>query len=132
VVTNLCELKPYLKPVGRLILSVTGVYGVIAYSVGQRTREIGIRMALGAGRNSVCTLVLREGGWLAMFVVALGVACSVGAATLMPKLLFATPVWDAATLAAVAAVLGAAAMLASYIPAHRAAYGNPVEALRAE
>jgi macrolide transport system ATP-binding/permease protein len=114
------------------ILSVTGVYGVIAYSVGQRTREIGIRMALGAGRDSVCKLVLREAAWLAMLGVALGLACSVGAATLMHKLLFATPAWDAATLAAVAAVLGAAAMLASYIPAIRAAYVNPVEALRAE
>jgi predicted permease len=114
------------------LLSVTGVYGVIAYSVGQRTREIGIRMALGAGRGSVCKLVLREAGWLAMLGVALGLVFSVGAATLMQKLLFATPAWDVATLAAVAAVLGAAAMLASYIPANRAAYVNPVEALRAE
>jgi predicted permease len=114
------------------LLSVTGVYGVIAYSVGQRTREIGIRMALGAGRDSVCKLVLREAGWLAMLGIALGLVCSVGAATLMHQLLFATPAWDVATLAAVAAVLGAAAMLASYIPANRAAYVNPVEALRAE
>jgi predicted permease len=114
------------------LLSVTGVYGVISYSVGQRTREIGIRMALGAGRGSVCKLVLREAGWLATLGVALGLVCSVGAATLMHKLLFATPAWDVATLAAAAAVLGAAAMLASYIPANRAAYVNPVEALRAE
>lgn len=114
------------------LLSVTGVYGVIAYSVGQRTREIGIRMALGAGRGSVRKLVLCEAGWLAILGVGLGLACSVGAATLMQKLLFATPAWDVATLAAVAAVLGAAAMLASYIPANRAAYVNPVEALRAE
>jgi ABC-type antimicrobial peptide transport system permease subunit len=114
------------------LLSVTGVYGVIAYSVGQRTREIGIRMALGAGRGSVRKLVLREAGWLAILGVALGLACSLGVATLMQKLLFATPAWDAATLAAVAAVLGAAAMLASYIPANRAAYVNPVKSLRAE
>jgi macrolide transport system ATP-binding/permease protein len=114
------------------LLSVTGVYGVIAYSVGQRTREIGIRMALGAGRGSVRKLVLREAGWLAILGVGLGLTCSVGAATLMQKLLFATPAWDVATLAAVAAVLGAAAMLASYIPANRAAYVNPVESLRAE
>jgi macrolide transport system ATP-binding/permease protein len=114
------------------LLSVTGVYGVIAYSVGQRTREIGIRMALGAGRGSVRKLVLREAGWLAILGVGLGLTCSVGAATLMQKLLFATPAWDVATLAAVAAVLGAAAMLASYSPANRAAYVNPVESLRAE
>jgi macrolide transport system ATP-binding/permease protein len=114
------------------LLSITGVYGVIAYSVGQRTREIGIRMALGAGRGSVRKLVLREAGWLVILGVGLGLTCSVGAATLMQKLLFATPAWDVATLAAVAAVLGAAAMLASYIPANRAAYVNPVESLRAE
>ena len=115
-----------------LLLSVTGVYGVIAYSVGQRTREIGIRMALGAGRGSVCKLVLREAGWLAMLGVALGLTCSVGAATLIHKLLFATPALDWATLATVAAVLGAAALLASCIPANRAACVDPVEALRAE
>jgi macrolide transport system ATP-binding/permease protein len=114
------------------LLSITGVYGVIAYSVGQRTREIGIRIAVGAGRNSICNMVLREVGWLALLGIAFGLACSVGAGTLMRKLLFATPAWDVATLASVAAVLGAAAMLASYIPAHRAAHVNPVEALRTE
>lgn len=71
-------------------------------------------------------------GFFRTLGVALGLASSVGAAALMRKLLFATPAWDAATLTAVAAVLGAAAMLASYIPAIRAAYVNPVEALRAE
>jgi macrolide transport system ATP-binding/permease protein len=89
-------------------------------------------MALGAGRGSVRKLMLREAGWLAVLGVGLGLACSVCAATLMQKLLFATPAWDVATLAAVAAVLSAAAMLASYIPANRAAYVNPVESLRAE
>ena len=114
------------------LLGVVGLYGVIAYSVSQRTREIGVRMALGAQRRSVCKLVLREAGVLALLGVGLGLLCSVGAATLMRKLLFATAAWDVTTLASVALLLVAAAMLASYIPAHRAASVNPVEALRAE
>ena len=114
------------------LLGVVGLYGVIAYSVSQRTREIGVRMALGAQRGSVYKLVLREAGVLALLGVGLGLLCSVGAATLMRKLLFATAAWDATTLASVALLLVAAAMLASYIPAHRAASVNPVEALRAE
>ena len=114
------------------LLGVVGLYGVIAYSVSQRTREIGVRMALGAQRGSVYKLVLHEAGVLALLGVGLGLLCSVGAATLMRKLLFATAAWDATTLASVALLLVAAAMLASYIPAHRAASVNPVEALRAE
>jgi macrolide transport system ATP-binding/permease protein len=115
-----------------LVLSVVGLYGVIAYSVSQRTREIGVRMALGAQRSSVYQLVMREAGRLTLIGIGLGLICSVGAATLMRNLLFGTAAWDAATLASVAAVLGVSALLASYIPAHRAASVNPVEALRAE
>lgn len=115
-----------------LLLGVVGLYGVVAYSVAQRTREIGVRMALGAPRGSVYALVLKEAGWLAGIGIALGLVSSVGAATLMRKLLFGTAVWDAGTLACVALVLGGAAMLASYLPARRAAGVNPVQALRAE
>jgi predicted permease len=115
-----------------LLLGVVGLYGVIAYSVSQRTREIGVRMALGAQRSSVHNLVMREAGRLTLVGIGVGLVCSVGAATLMRKLLFGTAAWDAATLASVAAVLGASALLASYIPAHRAASVNPVDALRAE
>ena len=115
-----------------LLLSVVGLYGVIAYSVSQRTREIGVRMALGAPRSSVYRLILQEAGWLTLIGVALGLVSSLGAATLMRKLLFGTEAWDAGTLAAVAFLLAGAAMLASYIPARRAAGVNPVEALRAE
>jgi len=115
-----------------LILSVVGLYGVIAYSVAQRTREIGVRMALGASRQSVHTLVLKEAGLLIAIGIALGLISSVTAATLMRKLLFGTAVWDVSTLAGVAALLGAAALVASYIPARRAAGVNPIEALRAE
>jgi macrolide transport system ATP-binding/permease protein len=115
-----------------LLLGTVGLYGVVAYSVSQRTREIGVRMALGAPRGSVYALILKEAGWLTLIGIALGMVCSVAGATLMRKLLFGTEAWDAATLVSVAVVLGGAAMLASYIPARRAAGVNPVEALRAE
>jgi macrolide transport system ATP-binding/permease protein len=115
-----------------LLLSVVGFYGVVAYSVSQRTREIGVRMALGAERGTVCRLILKEAGWLTAFGIILGGTSSLAAATLMRNLLFGIRSWDVPTLAAVAAVLGISALLASYIPARRAASVNPVEALRAE
>ena len=115
-----------------LLLGVVGLYGVVAYSVSQRSREIGIRIALGAQRRSIYRLILREAGWLITFGIAIGVGCSVAAAGLMRGLLFGVRSWDLSTLAAVAGVLSAAAFLASLIPARRAASVNPVEALRAE
>ena len=115
-----------------LLLGVVGLYGVIAYSVSQRTREIGVRMALGAQRGSVYGLILKEAGRLIVVGVTLGLVGSVGAAMLMRKLLFGVPPWDAPTLAVVAIVLAASALLASYIPARRAASVSPVEALRVE
>ena len=115
-----------------LLLGVIGLYGVIAYSVSQRTREIGVRMALGAEPRTVYRLILKEAGWLTAIGIVIGLACSVAAATLMRGLLFGVRTWDVPTLAAVAAVLGVAALLASYVPARRAASVNPVEALRAE
>jgi len=115
-----------------LLLGVVGLYGVIAYSVGQRTREIGVRMALGAQRSSVYRLILNEAGWLIAVGIAAGLICSVVAATLMLKLLFGTQAWDVPTLAAVAAVLAASALLASYIPARRATKVDPMVALRYE
>ncbi len=115
-----------------LLLGVVGLYGVIAYSVSQRSREIGIRMALGAQTASVYRLILKEAGWLTAVGIAMGLAGSVAAATLMRGLLFGVRSWDVATLASVAAILGGAALLASFIPARRAASVNPVEALRSE
>jgi predicted permease len=115
-----------------LVLSVVGLYGVTAYSVSQRTREIGVRMALGAQRSSVYQLILGEAGRLIAVGVAVGLAGSVGAAMLMRKLLFGVQAWDAETLAGVAMVLGISALLASFLPARRAASVNPTEALRAE
>lgn len=115
-----------------LVLGVVGLYGVIAYSVSQRTREIGVRMALGAQRNSVYKLVMRQAGRLTASGLGIGLVCSVGTSLLMRKLLFGVQAWDAPTLASVAALLGMAAMAASFLPAHRAASVNPSDALRAE
>lgn len=115
-----------------LVLSVVGIYGVIAYSVSQRTREIGVRMALGAQRSAVHQLVMREASRLTIVGLILGLGASVSLATLIQKLLFATQAWDATILVVVSAVLGSAALLASYLPARRAASVNPVDALRAE
>ena len=115
-----------------LLLGVVGLYGVIAYSVSQRTREIGVRMALGAQRGSVYRLVMTEAGRLIALGIAAGLLCSIAAAALMRSLLFGTAPWDATTLIAVAAILTVSATLASYIPARRAASVNPMEALRAE
>ncbi|HEV2381808.1 MAG TPA: ABC transporter permease [Terriglobia bacterium] len=115
-----------------LLLGVVGLYGVIAYSVSQRTREIGVRVALGAQSSSVYRLVLKEAGWLAALGIFLGLVCSVAAATLMRKLLFGTQATDVPTLAAVAAVLAVSALAASYIPARRAVKVDPVVALRYE
>ena len=115
-----------------LVLGVVGLYGVIAYSVSQRTREIGVRMALGAQRNAVYGLVMRQAGGLTVTGLALGLAGAEGMATLIRKMLFGVAAWDAVTLATVAAVLGVAAMAASFVPARRAASVNPVQALRSE
>jgi macrolide transport system ATP-binding/permease protein len=115
-----------------LLLCLVGLYGVVAYSVSQRTREIGVRMALGAERGAVQRMILREAGRLAAAGIVLGLFGAVAAATLMRSLLFGVATWDVPTLAAVTAVLGVSALVASLLPARRAASVNPVEALRAE
>jgi len=115
-----------------LLLGVVGLYGVIAYSVSQRTREIGIRMALGAQRSSVYALVMRQAGWLTVAGIAIGLVGSVGASLLIRKLLFGVQAWDVATLASVALLLAVASLAASFAPARRAASVNPTDALRAE
>jgi macrolide transport system ATP-binding/permease protein len=115
-----------------LLLGVVGLYGVIAYSVSQRTREIGIRMALGAQRNSVYRLILQEAGWLAGLGTGIGLVGSAGMAMLVRKLLFGVQMLDGPTYAAVGALLAVFALVASYIPARRAARIDPVAALRAE
>ena len=110
-----------------------GLYGVVAYSVSQRTREIGVRMALGAQTQFRLSAHFKGGRVVdCRLGIVIGLGCSVAAATLIRGLLFGVRSWDVPTLAAVAAVLGLSALVASYIPARRAASVDPVEALRVE
>jgi predicted permease len=115
-----------------LLLGVVGLYGVIAYSVSQRTREIGVRIALGAQPGAVYRLILKEASALAVAGIVIGIVCAIIAASLMRKILFGTPPWDIPTLLCVAGVLGASALLAAFFPARRAASVDPITALRAE
>jgi predicted lysophospholipase L1 biosynthesis ABC-type transport system permease subunit len=101
-------------------------------SVGQRTREIGVRMALGAQRASVYQLILREACWLAALGIVSGILCSFAATRLLRSMLFAVSPRDAGTAISVVCVLAASALLASFAPAHRAASIDPAKALRAE
>ncbi|HVA71776.1 MAG TPA: ABC transporter permease [Candidatus Limnocylindrales bacterium] len=115
-----------------LMLSVVGLYGVISYSVSQRTREIGIRMALGAQRSSIYQLILKGAGWLTLIGLIIGLSGSIVAGMFMRSLLFDVRSWDMSILGAVAAVLVISALVASYIPARRAAKVDPLAALRYE
>ena len=115
-----------------LLLGVVGIYGVIAYIVAQRTREIGIRMALGAQISDVRTMFLRQGLWLTATGIALGVVVALSLSRVMSALLFGVGPTDPMTYAAVSGALAAVALLATYLPARRAARVDPVVALRAE
>jgi ABC-type antimicrobial peptide transport system permease subunit len=115
-----------------LLLGVIGLYGVVAYSVSRRTREIGVRMALGAQRGAVYRLILGEAGFVAAVGIVTGLGCSIAAEALLRGLLFGVDAWDVPTLSTVAVVLGVCALVGSYLPARKAASVNPVEALRAE
>jgi ABC-type antimicrobial peptide transport system permease subunit len=115
-----------------LLLAALGIYGVLSYTVALRAREIGVRIALGAQRRGVYRLILQEAGTLALAGIVLGSACAILAASFMRKLLFGTPPWDITTVISVAGVLGASALLASFLPARRAASVDPISALRAE
>ncbi len=115
-----------------LLLGIVGIYGVISYAVSQRTREIGIRIALGAPPQSVRQMFVREGLLMTAIGVVCGLAAAAGLTRLMKALLFEVSPLDPATYCAVSLVLAAAALLASYIPARRATTIEPVEALRVE
>jgi predicted permease len=115
-----------------LLLGVVGIYGVISYAVSQRTREIGIRMALGAPRQAVRLLFMRECLLLVVAGLVCGVAGAAALSRLMTSLLFEVSPLDSATYLTVSAVLAAAALLASYVPARKSTAIEPMEALRAE
>ena len=115
-----------------LILGVVGIYGVISYIVSQRTREIGVRMALGAAQSDVSRMVLRQGMILAGSGLVVGLLAAAGLTRLMGSLLYGVEATDPVTFATVAGLLGGVALIASYLPALRAARTDPVEALRFE
>jgi predicted permease len=115
-----------------LVLGLVGIYGVISYAVSQRRREIGIRLALGAQQHELRQMFVRHGLMLAGIGVAIGMGAAIALSRLMKSLLFGISPLDPVTYAAVPVVLAAAAMLASYLPARRAAAVDPVEALKVE
>lgn len=115
-----------------LLLAGIGIYGVLSYTVGQRTKEIGVRMALGARRFDVLRMVLRDGARLIVVGILIGVGAGLWLTRLMANMLFGVKPTDPATFATVAAVLAAIALMACYIPAHRAMRVDPIEALRHE
>jgi predicted permease len=115
-----------------LVLAATGIFGVISYSVSRRTNEIGIRVALGASRNTILSMILRETLILTLAGMAVGLPCTLAASHLVGHMLFNVSANDPATLAAVAFSLAAVAALAGYIPARRAVRVDPMAALRYE
>jgi len=115
-----------------LLLSVTGIYGVMSYAVTQRTQEIGIRMALGASASSVLRMVLRQGMTLVLIGLALGIVVALLLTRLMTTLLFAVEPTDPLTFLAVSAVLALVAAVACFMPARRATLIDPLRALRSE
>ncbi len=115
-----------------LTLAAVGVYGVMAYTVSERTREIGVRMALGASRTAIFRMVLRQGMGLALVGLALGTPAALAAARAISSLLFEVQPTDVLTFASIAVLLGLASLIACLIPARRATNVDPMIALRAE
>jgi putative ABC transport system permease protein len=113
-----------------MLLSAIGLYGVLAYAVGQRTREIGIRLALGARRGAVLRMVMTQAGRLAMIGVAIGLGAAVIASRALRSQLFQVAPTDLLTYVVVGAGLLFVALLASWIPAWRASRIDPIRALR--
>jgi putative ABC transport system permease protein len=113
-----------------LLLAVIGIYGLMAYSVRQRTREIGIRLALGAESHDVRNMVVAEGMRLAMFGLAIGIAAAFGLTRLLQSFLFGVQAWDPLVFVTVPVILGVAALGAVWFPALRAAGTDPADALR--
>jgi ABC-type antimicrobial peptide transport system permease subunit len=115
-----------------LVLAAVGIYGVTAYSVAQRTREMGLRMALGAERWTVLALVLREAGALALAGLAAGLALAFAATRVMASLLFGVGTTDPLTFASVAATLALVSLFAAWVPGRRATQVDPMVALRTD
>jgi putative ABC transport system permease protein len=115
-----------------LLIAAIGIYGVLAYSVNQRTREIGLRMALGATPGSVLQLIVAQGMKVVVVGVVIGLAGGLALGRAVSSLVFGVPVHDPATFSLVAVVLTAVALAACILPARRAARVDPMVALREE
>jgi ABC-type antimicrobial peptide transport system permease subunit len=115
-----------------LVLAAVGLYGVTAYAVEQRTKEIGVRMALGANRANVVQMVLQAAFWPVGIGLALGIPAAIGAGYLIASHLFGVRPWDPMVLSLAALLLGVAALIAAAIPARRATRVEPMIALRYE
>jgi ABC-type antimicrobial peptide transport system permease subunit len=115
-----------------LLLATIGVYGVFSYVVGQRTQEIGIRVALGAERKNVVLMILGEAGKIATLGVGVGLLASLGFSRLITSMLFRVSSYDPLTLVSVVVILSSVAILGCCIPARRASRVDPMRALRYE
>jgi ABC-type antimicrobial peptide transport system permease subunit len=115
-----------------LVLAAIGIYGLMAYSVQQRTQELGIRMALGADRTTIRKLVVWHGMRLTLVGVALGIGAAFGLTRLIASFLFGVKYWDPLVFITVPVILAAVALLAVLLPANRAARLDPMQALREE
>jgi putative ABC transport system permease protein len=115
-----------------LVLSAVGIYGVISYLTGQRTHEIGIRVALGASASDVLSMIVREGMRITLIGVGIGVAAALGLTRLIAKIIYGVSASDPLTFTSVAVLLSGVALLACYIPARRATRVDPIIALRYE
>jgi putative ABC transport system permease protein len=115
-----------------LLVAAVGIYGVLSYTMSQRTQEVGIRIALGADARSVTRMVIGEGTKLVAFAVVLGLAASAGAARLLRNQLFGVQPNDIATFVVVTAVLAGVAIIACWLPARRASRVDPMVALRSD
>ena len=115
-----------------LVLAAVGIYGVMSYAVAQRTKEIGVRLALGAAPSQIFSLVVTEALVLSAVGLAIGIAGAVAVSRALAEMLFGIPRTDIVTFAGTAILLVAVAVLASYLPARRAMRVDPMEALRIE
>jgi ABC-type antimicrobial peptide transport system permease subunit len=115
-----------------LLLATIGVYGVLAFAVGQRTKEIGVRIALGATATNILRMILRQGAWLVALGLAIGLGGYFALSTVIRKLLFRVETTDHAALLIAPATLALVALAACLIPARRATKVDPMVALRAE
>ena len=115
-----------------LVLTIVGLYGVMSYSVAQRTNEIGIRLALGAQTRDVLLMIVKQGSFLILLGLGIGLAGAYAATRVIASLLFGVTAKDPFTFAAVAVVLALVGLLACYVPAWRATKVDPMEALRCE